>query len=247
MRYQKQKFEDRYKEIQFSRKGRAKTAKEKQAISKGLEEFWDKKGRSVMKVGAAATGTAGLLLLAGKSGKVKLPKGGLKNVRNNLNNPGVSKAASAAAKSLRPTVKPDNVAELGKDVVKTTRMLPGASEVGTSGPLAKSSGSSGGLMGKVTNGGRDIVQRGRKLGNEVINTGQATRAGFDEGYATANTEQAKKGGGVFGRAAARIANRGKQDIAKSRKAIKDHLQKQMGYIPTDQKYITVDRQLPGSK
>jgi hypothetical protein len=60
---------------------RARSAKEKQAISQGLKEFWDDKGRSILKVGGAGLAVGGALTLAAKSGK--LPKGlGKKGMRN---------------------------------------------------------------------------------------------------------------------------------------------------------------------
>lgn len=180
---------------------RARSAKERKAISQGLKEFWDKKGRSVLAVGGAGLAVGGALALAAKSGK--LPKGkGVKGMRNG-NAP------------LLPSIKQggtvedlmrDDLTRLAKDRI-SPRMLPGAAEVGTGAKdVVKYTPPANGIQQAA----REVFQRGRKLSGGVVNTGRATRQGFDEGYAVASTE-----GGVsyfIGRQASKIDRRGKQMV-----------------------------------
>jgi hypothetical protein len=192
---------------------RARSAKEKQAISQGLKEFWDDKGRTVLKVGGAGLAVGGALTLAAKSGK--LPKGlGKKGMRNGHKAPMKMLPPGKSGTTAKDLIM-DDLAKLGQDRI-SPRMLPGASEMGTGNAMVLANPRG------IRDASREIFQRGRKLSNDVIETGRATRAGFDEGYATASTE---KGLSYFlGRQAAKADRKGKEGVNKMAAALKRRLE-----------------------
>jgi hypothetical protein len=209
--------------IEFAKKGRAKSAKEKMAISQGLEEFWDKKGRAIVTVGGGSAAAAGALLLAGKSGK--LPKGvGLRGMRKGnaspFKKPGMTAGQARRKQSLATAM--DDASKLGQDKFNPKRMLPGASEMGTGGALVSTSK---GVLSKspsanLRNAAREIYQKGRQLSNQTITAGGETRKAISE---VLNTPSSKLKGDPIYEGSKRAYKKARKDINTTGSFIKRQL------------------------
>lgn len=176
--------------IEFSRRGPRgpRSAKERRNIAQGLQQFWDKKGRAVLTVGAAGLATGGALALAARTGRI--PGKGIKNISQKV------MSGKKASSLLPPASGVSNQPRLlpGGTTGNIAKNVPGVDSKNIVTQVAKTTGGAGGRAygaGKATRKAVAEGIRDAKPSDPAYKVGRAAHSGL-QGTKKAATSIARR-------------------------------------------------------